>query len=107
MNLKNASGVAKPFTTTITGSTLNITPTSLLAYGTSYTVIIHSNAVTDSTGTSGLAAPYTFKFTTVAPPTAPVVTSTSPVNNAVNVATNSIVKINFNKSIKLATKSHG
>ena len=103
IEFKNASGIAKPFTTSITGNTLNITPTTLLSYGTVYTVILHSNTVTDSTGTSGLAAPYALTFTTVAPPTPPVVTSTSPVNNAINIATNSIIKINFNKAIKLAT----
>ena len=61
---KTSTGTAKPFTATITGSTLNITPTTPLAKGTTYTVIIHSNAVTDTTGTAGLVAPYTTRFTT-------------------------------------------
>ena len=46
------TGTAKPFTATITGSKLNIKPTTKLAKGTNYTVIIHSNAVTDTTGTA-------------------------------------------------------
>ena len=96
----SGTGTAKAFTTTITGNILNITPTTPLAIGTKYIVIIHSNAVTDTTGTVGLAAPYTTKFTTTTPP---VVTSTSPVNNAVNVALNKVIKINFNKNIKLGT----
>ena len=88
----------KLFTTTITGNILNITPTTPLTKGTKYTVIIHSNAVTDTTGTAKLAAAYTTKFTTTTPP---VVTSTSPLNNAVNVALNKVIQINFNKNIKL------
>ena len=96
----SSTGTAKPFTTTITGNILNITPTTPLTKGTKYIVIIHSNAVTDTTGTVGLAAPYTTKFTTTTPP---VVTSTSPVNNAVNVALNKVIQIKFNKNIKLGT----
>ncbi len=97
--LTNSWG-AKPFTTTISGNTLYITTKTLMAIGTQYTVIIHSNSITDSTGTSGLAAPYLFRFTTTSPP---IVTSTSPVNNAVNVAINKVIQINFNKAIKYGT----
>ena len=50
----SSTGTAKPFTTTITGNILNITPTTPLTKGTKYIVIIHSNAVTDTTGTVGL-----------------------------------------------------
>ena len=96
----SSTGTAKAFTTTITGNILNITPTTPLTKGTKYIVIIHSNAVTDTTGMAKLAAPYTTKFTTTTPP---VVTSTSPLNNAVNVALNKVIQINFNKNIKLGT----
>ncbi|MBZ2167066.1 Ig-like domain-containing protein [Methanobacterium spitsbergense] len=49
-----------------------------------------------------MASSNTNNLNVVVPPT---VTSTSPANNTVNIATNSIVKINFNQSIKLATNS--
>ena len=35
--------------------------------------------------------------------TAPVVTSTNPINNAVNIALNKVIQINFNENIKLGT----
>jgi hypothetical protein len=87
------------FTATVSGSTLSLTPNALLTSGQLYNVIIHSNAVTSLTGV-GLAAPYGLKFTT---DTAPTVTTTDPVNNAVNVPLNKVVKFNFNKAIKMGT----
>ncbi|WP_048190908.1 Ig-like domain-containing protein [Methanobacterium sp. SMA-27] len=63
IEFKNSSGTAKPFTLSVSGSTLSIKPTSALSKSTNYTVIVHSNAVIDSNGT-GLAAPYTIKFKT-------------------------------------------
>ena len=92
------NGIYIPFTSKINGNVLSITPTSLLA-GTKYTVILHTNSITDMEG-NGLASPYTTRFTTTTPP---VVTSTSPVNNAVNVALNKVIKIQFNKTIQFGT----
>jgi methionine-rich copper-binding protein CopC len=63
IELKTSSGKAISFTKTITGSTLIITPTTKLAKGTTYTVIIHTNSITDLLG-KGLATPYTTKFKT-------------------------------------------
>ena len=63
IEFKNQYGQTKPFTTSINGSTLNLTTNAPYAKGTTYTVILHSNSVT-STGGAGLAAPYTTKFTT-------------------------------------------
>ena len=63
IELKSSSGKAIPFTKTISGSTLSITPTTTLAKGTTYTVIIHTNSITDLTG-KGLATVYTTKFKT-------------------------------------------
>ena len=91
-----------PFTATVSGSTLSLTPNTILKSGLLYTVIVHSYSVT-SLVDIGLAAPYGFKFTTE---TGPTVTSTDPVYNAVNVALNKVVKINFNKAIKLV-QPHG
>ncbi|WP_223791937.1 Ig-like domain-containing protein [Methanobacterium spitsbergense] len=95
------SGTIVPYTTNIIGNVLSITPNSLLNAGTKYTVILHSNSITDMQG-NGLNTPYTTIFTTTLPP---VVTSTSPMNNEVNVAVNKVIQINFSKAIQLGTNS--
>ena len=97
----SSSGTIVPYTTNIIGNILSITPNSLLNAGTKYTVILHSNSITDMQG-NGLNTPYTTIFTTTLPP---VVTSTSPVNNAMNVAVNKVIQINFSKAIQLGTNS--
>ena len=101
IEFKTSSGTIVPYTTNIIGNILSITPNSLLNAGTKYTVILHSNSITDMQG-NGLNTPYTTIFTTTLPP---VVTSTSPVNNAMNVAVNKVIQINFSKSIQLGTNS--
>ena len=57
-----------PFTATVSGSTLSLTPNTILKSGLLYTVIVHSYSVT-SLVDIGLAAPYGFKFTTETGPT--------------------------------------
>jgi len=99
LKLTSAPGTAISFTPTISGSTLLITPKSLLKAGTQYTVILHTNSITTMNGI-GLASLYVTRFTTS---TAPVITSTSPANKAINVALNTVVKFNFNKNIKFGT----
>ena len=64
IEFKTSSGKTVAFKKTISGNTLSITPTTALAKGTTYTVIIHSNSVTDLAG-KGLATAYTTKFKTV------------------------------------------
>ena len=99
IEFKTAAGTAITFTTSIVNNVLSLTPTNLLTPITTYNVILHSNCVTDLSGT-GLAAPYSLKFTTTKPP---VITSTDPVNNAIDVGVNKVVKITFNENIKLGT----
>ena len=48
--LNTDNGVNVPFTSSIPGNVLSITPNSLLAAGTKYTVILHSNSITDMQG---------------------------------------------------------
>ena len=99
IEFRTTAGTAIKFTTSIVNNVLSLKPTSLLTPQTTYIVILHSNSVTDLSGT-GLAAPYTLKFTTTKPP---VITSTNPVNNSIDVGVNKVVKINFNENIKLST----
>ncbi len=94
---RTATGPAKSFKISISDNVLSLTTSYPLAIGTKYTVIIHSKSITDMMG-NALAAPYTTRFTTSLPP---VVTSTSPLNNAFNVAVNKVIQINFSKAIQL------
>jgi methionine-rich copper-binding protein CopC len=95
IELMNSNGNLIPIKTAISGGSLYITPQTILAQGTQYKVLLHTNSITDTSGT-GIAA-YTSKFTTATPP---VVTLTNPLNNAINVALNKVIQINFNKAIK-------
>lgn len=102
LKLSSGSGTI-PFTPTISGNILTIKPNILLAYGTKYTVILHSGSIQDTNGVV-LSSPYITRFTTMnSKPTPPVVVRSDPVNNAVNIATSKLVKFTFNKTIKLGT----
>ena len=96
IELKNARWGYKPFTVTTTGNVLSITPKSILASRLQYNVIIHSISIKDL-NENGLVAPYVFKFKTGR---TLVVTSTSPANNAFNIATSKLIRITFNRPIK-------
>ena len=50
IELKTTNGTELTFKTSITGSTLHITPTSLLASGTQYLAVVYSGAITSLTG---------------------------------------------------------
>ena len=63
IELKKSSGTAVPFTSTINGSTLYITPKSQLAHKTSYVIILHSGSIKDLAG-NGITYTST-KFTTI------------------------------------------
>jgi hypothetical protein len=99
IELKNSSGAKIPFTATINGNSLIISHNAL-AYGVIYTVILHTNSITDLTGNGTVL--YTTKFTTI---TRPVVKSISPGTDGYNVPTNKIIQINFNRNIKLSKNS--
>ena len=91
----NSAGTGIKFTTSIVNNVLSITPNSLLALGTTYYVVLHSNSVTNLDGV-GLASPYTVKFTTTKPP---VVTSTNPVNNSQGASLTSPITVKFSSNI--------
>jgi methionine-rich copper-binding protein CopC len=96
IELKNTkTGKTEPFSTSINGATLAITPTNLLASGTLYQVLLHSGAVTDLSGNPVSA--YVSQFTTMPPLT---VSSTDPAHKATNVALNKIIQVTFNRDIQ-------
>jgi hypothetical protein len=63
IEFKNSNGTAVPFTSTINGSILYITPKSLLAHKTSYVIILHTGSIKDLAG-NGIKYTST-KFTTI------------------------------------------
>ena len=65
-------------------NTAMFTPGSPLAFSTSYTATV--SGATNAAGQS-MAAPYSWTFTTAAPPAAPTVAAVSPTNNTVGVDT--------------------
>ena len=97
IELKNSNGTVESFKTTILGNILSIKPSSLLASGTAYIVILHSNSVTDLKG-NGFVGPYTIKFTTAI--ITPKVVSTIPINQKTGFSRTEIISIKFNENIK-------
>ncbi|MEW5705872.1 MAG: Ig-like domain-containing protein [Actinomycetota bacterium] len=97
ITLRNANNQPVEFNKAINGRTLTIDPVSDLSLGTTYTVIIPTNAVKD-TANNSFAAQYTFSFTTqdVTPPT---VISTNPSNNAKDVPKDKTVTVTFSENI--------
>ena len=91
-------------TTSISGNTLTITPTTSWAAGTTYKITIPANSITDLSG-NNLAADYTSNFTgnTGTDTTPPTITSTNPVNNAINVLGAQIMTITFSEPIQAGT----
>ena len=92
----NGGGKTVPFTTSISGNILTITPTSNLTKGTKYTLIIHTGSVTDLSGNN--VSLYTSTFTTDS--TAPTIKTIDPTNKATNVAVNKIIKVTFSETVK-------
>ncbi|WP_407898631.1 DUF4347 domain-containing protein, partial [Scytonema sp. NUACC26] len=89
---------------TIEGSKLTINPTPDLAGETEYYVQIQPGVIKDLAGNSynGINDATTWKFTT-ADITAPTLSSTTPNNNATNVAVADNLVINFSEKIALGT----
>ena len=112
IQLKSSGGTVIPITFSITNNTLSIYHTTqALAKNTTYTLTLNPNCITNLAG-NGLATQLITTFKTANTTTAstsqtinlaPKIISTNPVNNAVNVATNKVIKINFSEAIKLGT----
>ena len=89
-------GIARYITKTIQNNTLTITPTDNWNLGTTYTIQIPANAVTDQYGNK-LNTTYTSNFTTGQ---SPVIISVVPVNGTSNVASNQTITLTFNEPIQ-------
>ncbi len=86
-----------------TGTTATFTPSSNLAYSTTYTATI-TTGVKDAGG-NAMATVYTWTFTTGTMPdtTPPTVSSTSPANNATDVAVNTAITATFSEAMDVST----
>ncbi|WP_240689916.1 DUF4082 domain-containing protein [Arthrobacter sp. PAMC25564] len=77
-------------------NTATFTPGTSLAFSTSYTATV--SGATNSADQS-MAAPYSWTFTTAAPPAAPTVASVSPANGAVGVDTGVKPSMTFDQAV--------
>ncbi|MGI6464494.1 MAG: Ig-like domain-containing protein [Methanobacterium sp.] len=96
--LKSSNGTNIPITTSIKDNKLIISPSTLLAPGTKYTVILHTDSVSDSVGNS--LALIGKCFTTTTDTVGPQVIGIDPVHNAVNVPRDKVITVTFNEPIK-------
>ena len=99
IEFKTDKGVSVPFAATVKGNVLFISHSNL-AYGENYDIILHGSSVTDLSGV-GMTL-YSTNFTTI---TRPVLISSNPSNNAVNIPTKKVIQIKFNRSIKYGNSS--
>jgi O-glycosyl hydrolase len=94
-------GSAVAGTYSVSGSVATFTPTAALAYSTTYTATI-TTGVSSSSG-AALAANYSWSFTTVAAPVAPMVTAVTPLSAATNVATGTTVTATFSEAMSASS----
>ena len=97
--LTPSGGSAIAGTVDVDGSTATFTPSSPLAYATTYTARV-TNGVRDLGG-NALAQPLTWSFTTAEP--GPVVTSKIPGAGASGVPRNVVLVVNFNEPVNHAS----
>ena len=81
-------------------NTATFTPGSPLAFSTSYTATVSGAA--NAAGQS-MAAPYSWTFTTAAPPAAPTIAAVSPTNNTAGVDTAVKPSATFNQAVTAAS----
>jgi hypothetical protein len=87
-------------TVSYNGTTASFAPSSPLTMNTIYTATI-STAVKNIQGTT-ITTPYVWTFTT-GNVSGPMVLSTDPINNAIGVATNKVVRVTFDMPMNLLT----
>ncbi len=98
---RTSTGTAVPFTPTINGTKLTLTPSALLVNGVKYYVILHSGSLKDQAGNPLALTSSSFTVDT----TPPTVTSIDPVNGSTNVPGNKVIKVTFNEPIKAGTNN--
>lgn len=98
ITLKNSANTVIPITTSIIGNVLTIIKSSGTFAGDTYTLTLPVNSVVDVNNTSMLSA-YSTQFTVDSTP--PKITSITPAKNAIKVATNKAIVVNFSKPIKI------
>lgn len=105
--LKDFGGNVIPSTSTVSGSTLTINPTSDLANSTQYYVEIAYGAIRDLAGNSfaGFSGNTTWNFTTEAAPdtTPPSVNVYTPTNNSTGTSISNNLTLTFNEDVQLIT----
>jgi methionine-rich copper-binding protein CopC/Ca2+-binding RTX toxin-like protein len=89
------------------GNQMTINPTTDLAENHAYYVTLSTGAVRDLAGNNypGFSLPDTFNFTTAgtADTTGPILTNTSPLDNATNVSSASNIVLTFNEAVQAST----
>jgi len=98
-----AGATSVPGTMTLSGTTATFSPSSPLAYGTTYSATV-TTGVTDIAG-NPLASNRSWSFTTEAVPdtTPPTVISTIPSNGGTNVSTGAQIAVSFSEAVKNVT----
>jgi len=96
ITVKNSSGAVKTMNASISGSVLTLTPVYNYLTGYQYTITIPANAMKDSSG-NGLATTFISNFTIAT--IIPSVNGTDPVNGAVNVPNNKVIKVTFSEPV--------
>jgi methionine-rich copper-binding protein CopC len=110
LQFRNAANLAVPYTISYNAATntLTLTPSSPLAYSTTYTLIVKggANGIKDLAG-NAMTADNTLSFTTRTAPTldtkGPGVRSISPTNGNALVAVATSVYVNFSETLDAAT----
>ncbi len=101
-----APGNLQPFAVSGSGTnSITLNPTADLPQGTTCTVTVVANQVSDSDTNDppdNMAANFVFSFTTDA---APAVTTTNPTNGATGIATNANIIVNFTEPVNVTTSS--
>lgn len=97
--IKDAANNAIAVNKSISGRTLSLDPVSDLAYQTTYTVVIPSGAVKDTSNNSFAEPQYIFSFTTL-DNTAPTILSTDPANSATGIAADKTITVTFSENIQ-------
>ncbi len=96
-----SAGKYVPFTNSISGKVLTITPTNALAES-KYTLILHTGSVTDLAGNPLALKSYIFSVTI--PPT---VTKTNPASDATKISLTAPIVITFSENIKAGPNYSG